>query len=243
MRSKPVSDIKVIDSDRKDKLKSFLEVYGLAHTDLELVNKALTHRSYSFEEGIFEDNERLEFLGDAFLGLLVSRYLYDKHPQADEGPLSKRKARIVSRSMLGRQAKTLGLGDFILLGKGEEQTGGRRRSTMLGCTLEALIGALYLSASLQETSRFIQKEIIEPAEKLLHTDLFTDYKSLLQEYAQKHFQCIPEYKVVEESGPDHKKSFHVEVFINIKSYGIGNGPRKKSAENAAARIAYETLTS
>ena len=209
--------------------------------DMVLVNHALTHRSYSFEKGSFEDNERLEFLGDAFIGFLVSRYLYEKFPDADEGTLSKKKSSLVSRSMLGRQAKALGLGPLVLLGKGEDLSGGRKRSSLLGCALEALIGAFYISLPLEDVSLFVLERIVTPSEILLHADVFADYKSRLQECVQKKFKCIPEYKLISEMGPDHVKSFQVEVFILEKSYGKGFGARKKTAENAAARIALDRL--
>jgi len=176
--------------------------------DMVLVNHALTHRSYSFEKGSFEDNERLEFLGDAFIGFLVSRYLYEKFPDADEGTLSKKKSSL---------------------------------SSLLGCALEALIGAFYISLPLEDVSLFVLERIVTPSEILLHADVFADYKSRLQECVQKKFKCIPEYKLISEMGPDHVKSFQVEVFILEKSYGKGFGARKKTAENAAARIALDRL--
>ncbi len=228
-----------IDSPRKKALKAFLKSLNLQSADLKRVNLALTHSSYAFEKGLPGDNERLEFLGDAVLGFLVSRYLYDKYPDADEGRLSKRKARIVSRSMLGRQATRLGIGNLLLLGKGEEISGGRRRSTLLGCALESLIGAFYLSAPLEDVSHFVKEKLIKPAEELLQSDIFADYKSRLQEYAQKNFQCVPEYRLISQSGPDHKKSFCIEVTIQGKPFGKGYGSRKKEAENDAARIALE----
>jgi len=226
---------------RQKALKGFLQNLGMAKADIALVNLALTHRSFSFEQGFFVDNERLEFLGDALLGFLVSRYLYEKFPEADEGILSKRKSSLVSRSMLGRQAKSLGLGPLVLLGKGEEISGGRRRSNLLGCALEALIGAFYLSLALEQVSLFVREKIILPSELLLHSSVFTDFKSQLQEYAQKKFRCVPEYKLISEMGPDHNKSFRVEVFILDKSYGMGYGPRIKNAENEAARSAQDRL--
>jgi ribonuclease-3 len=222
-------------------LKAFLKNLNLEHADIDLVNLALTHRSYFYEEGASGDNERMEFLGDAYLGLQVSHYLYEKYPDADEGTLTKRKARLVSRSMLGRLANTLGLGQYLLLGKGEEQTGGRHRSALLGSALEAFIGALYLSCPTGKVRLFVRKKIIEPAEQLLETDICVDYKSRLQEFAQKNFQCVPEYKLVSETGPDHKKRFRVEVFIEDQSYGMGYGTRKKLAENEAARVALDRL--
>lgn len=214
----------------------------MEQANLDLVNLAFTHRSYSYEVGFPGDNERLEFLGDALLGFLASRYLYEKYPEEDEGALSKRKSKMVSRSMLGRLARTLGLASFILLGKGEEITGGRRRSNLLGSALEALVGAFFLSGlSLDQISSFVYQYIIEPSEQLLSNDVFADYKSKLQEYVQKNFQSVPEYKLIKETGPDHKKLFRVEVLIQGKSHGVGYGLRKKSAENAAARIALEHL--
>lgn len=229
------------DQERNDRLNGFLQDLEMENADPGLVNLALTHRSYSFEQGLDGDNERLEFLGDAVLGFIVSCYLYEHNPEADEGILSKRKARLVSRSILGRQAKNLGLGGLILLGKGEDMTGGRKRSSLLGSVLEALIGALYLSRPWEEVATFIRKRIIEPSEHLLKFDVYADYKSRLQEYVQKHFHCVPDYKLVDESGPDHKKSFRVEVFILDESYGVGYGSRIKVAENAAARIALDHL--
>jgi ribonuclease-3 len=229
------------DLERNEPLKGFLQVLGMDNADPDLVYLALTHRSYSFEHGLAVDNERLEFLGDAVLGFIVSCYLYENNPEADEGFLSKRKARLVSRSILGRQAKTLGLGSLILLGKGEEMTGGRRRSSLLGSALEALIGALYLSCPWEGVASFVRKRIIQPSENLLKFDVFADYKSRLQEQVQKQFHCVPDYKLLDESGPDHQKSFRVEVFIQGESYGVGYGSRIKVAENAAARIALDHL--
>ena len=226
---------------RQNALLAFLDNLGMQKADISLVNLALTHRSYSFEQGVFQDNERLEFLGDALIGLIVSRYLYEKFPDADEGTLSKRKSSLVSRSMLGRQARALGLGPLVLLGKGEEISGGRRRSNLLGSSLEALIGAFYLSLPLEQVTLFIREKIVNPSELLLHTDIFTDYKSQLQEYVQKKFRSVPDYKLVSEIGPDHNKRFRVEVFIGEKSYGMGYGTRKKNAESEAARIALDRL--
>jgi len=231
----------MIDPTRKANIRKFLAEISMEGTDLELVNLSMTHRSYSFEKGLDQDNERLEFLGDAFLGLQVSRYLYDKYPELDEGALSKRKSRLVSRSMLGRLARSMGIAPLLLLGKGEDQTGGRRRSTLLGSTLEALIGAFYLSSSLKKVSRFLMQQVIEPSEHLLDRDLFADYKSRLQEIVQKRYRCVPEYKVISETGPDHKKRFRVVVQILGKTRGTGFGMRKKTAENEAAHMALDHL--
>jgi len=227
--------------NRSSLIQAFLEGLGMHSANPALVNVALTHRSYSVEEGLEEDNERLEFLGDSILGFLVSAHLYEKYPQADEGMLSKRKARIVSRPLLGKLAEDLNLAPLLLLGKGEEQTGGRQNLNLLGSALESLIGAFYLSAPFPLVSDFVLKHIIVPAESFLDEDEFADYKSRLQEYAQKQFQCLPEYRLLNESGPDHNKEFTVEVLIQGRSYGIGRGSRKKIAENEASRVALEHI--
>lgn len=219
------------------KIRRFLESIEMWDVDPELTKLALTHRSYSVEKGIKEDNERLEFLGDSLLGFLVSHYLYEKYHDADEGILSKKKARIVSRSMLGRKARRLGLGDLLRLGKGEELSGGRNRTTLLGCALEALIGAFYLSTSMDNISNFVHTYIFKPADKLLKEDAFADYKSRLQEFVQKKYQIVPEYNVLSESGPDHNKIFNVVVIVNGAEWGRGTGSRKKEAENMAAKEA------
>lgn len=226
---------------RRSILKTFLKHLGLQDADLALVNTALTHSSYSFENGDVDDNERLEFLGDAVLGFLVSHYYYEKFPEDDEGALSKRKAQIVSRPVLGLRAEALGIAPLLLLGKGEEQSGGRYSSRLLGSALESLIGALYLSLPFDRVSEFIMKRVVIPSEELLHEEEFADFKSRLQEYAQKNFQCVPEYRLMKEHGPDHSKSFTVEVFIQGKSWGVGAGTRKKTAENEAARKAMEKV--
>jgi ribonuclease III len=225
--------------NRKEELEIFLQSLGISNADIDLVNLAMTHRSYSFEMSLSEDNERLEFLGDSLLGFVISGNLYDKYPDADEGFLSKRKSRIVSGSMLGQLAENLNIGPLLLLGRGEDMTGGRDRPNLLGCSLEALIGAVYLSTSLEHATDFISSRIFDPAERLLETDIFADYKSRLQEFAQKNFQYIPEYQVVDESGPDHKKHFYVKVFLGGVCCGTGCGARKKVAENEAARVALE----
>jgi len=226
---------------RRSILKTFLKHLGMQGADLTLVNTSLTHSSYSFENGEVEDNERLEFLGDAVLGFQVSHYYYEKYPKENEGALSKRKAQVVSRSVLGLRAEALGIAPLLLLGKGEEQSGNRYSSRLLGSALEALIGAFYLSLPFDKVSEFIMKRVIIPAQALLQEEEFADFKSCLQEYAQKNFQCVPEYRLMKEHGPDHNKSFTVEVFIQGKSFGVGAGSRKKVAENEAARKAIERL--
>jgi ribonuclease-3 len=208
---------------------------------MDLIEQALTHSSYAFEHQLNYDNERLEFLGDAVLGLVATEFLYVTYPHSREGVLAKYKSQIISRGVLGKRALDLGIGDLILLGKGEEQNGGRTRLTLLGSTLEALVGALYLDIGLEKLLSFLKEAVFEPAHQISTSDEFGDYKSLLQELVQKEFQTTPVYSIVGESGPDHSKSFEVVVHVNSELMGRGSGSRKKSAENQAAMKAYWLL--
>jgi ribonuclease III len=225
-------------SQRLEEIGAFLTQLGLRPSSLDLVDQSLVHRSYAFEHNAIPDNERLEFLGDAVLGCIVSRFLFDRFPDEPEGDLSRKKAFLVSRSELGKQAKRLGLTPLILLGRGEESSGGRSRSSLVGSALEALVGALFLGMEFEELSDFVYAEILAPALENLETEGHTDYKSRLQELVQKHGQDVPAYEVVEESGPPHQKEFVIEVSIEGQPLGRGEGKRIKEAENNAARVAY-----
>jgi ribonuclease-3 len=242
---------------REQFIRDFLARFNVEVQDIGIFHQALTHRSYSYENPGERDNERLEFLGDAVLSLLVCERLYRDYPDSSEGELSRLKSALVNRTILGKLAREMHMGEVILLGKGEEQTGGRHRISVLGSALESLIGALYLSVGSEATARFVARHVIEPAEKLLQArrvppgedrDLATgeedlvDYKSQLQEMVQKQFQSVPDYRTVRESGPDHAKSFVVEVLIRGQVFGVGHGHRKKTAENHAAKKALEKLT-
>ena len=228
---------------RKRELTNFLEKYQLPMmADLSLLDAALTHSSYAFEMHLGYDNERLEFLGDSVLGLVVSEFLFNEYPKAREGVLSKHKSQIISRSILGKRALEMQIGELILLGRGEELHGGRTRGVLLGSVLEAIIGALYLDFGIEPMRKFLYQEVFSPARVLSTTDEFGDYKSMLQEYVQKHHQKIPEYRIIEESGPDHNKRFVVDVLVDGAVSGQGEGSRKKIAENQAAMKAYWALT-
>ena len=196
-----------------------------------LLKIALTHSSYANESAI-ESNERLEFLGDAVLGLIVASILYQQLPKASEGKLSKNRSAIVSRVNFARFSKELGIDRILLLGKGEEMTGGRSRESNLAAAFEALIGAIYLDGGYKKafgvTSRLIKKCINQK-------ELITDYKTKLQELAQRKYKKVPKYIVVLEEGPPHKKCFHVEVKVLRKVLGRGSGNNKKEAEQSAAR--------
>jgi ribonuclease-3 len=232
-----------MEQERREKLLGFVARFGLQPDEvaLELIHKALIHRSYAFENQLSYDNERLEFLGDAVIGMLSAEHLFHRFEEAQEGELSKRKGRVVSRTVLGRQAREMGLDEVVCLGRGEDRTGGRHRPVLLGSALEALVGALYVSLGWSEVVVFVRRYILEPLDAVAAAEDLTDYKSRLQEIVQKHSQIVPDYRVAREVGPDHDKRFFVEVFVRGEKKGEGWGPRKKDAENEAARSALENL--
>ncbi len=205
------------------------------------LNRALIHRSYRTEADLDEDNERLEFLGDSVIGLAATEFLLRRFPDVDEGHLSKVRGALVSRAVLGEIAKSLDIGSLMLLGTGEERSGGRDRPSILGSALEAICGALYLSCPWPSLKASLERHIIVPGLELAERNFAVDFKSRLQEWSQHHFQCVPEYRVVEEGGPDHHKTFRVEVRIRDEVVAEGVGRRKKYAENDAARHALEII--
>src|SRR3989338_5367031 len=209
----------------------------------ELINQAFTHKSYANEKykSPSGDNERLEFLGDSVLGIVVSRILYDECPGMDEGVLTRYKSQLVSGATLGRIAKGLQIEEFLLLGKGEEASGGRKHVSNLLCALEALIGAIYLDGGLNPAFKFISRVFKHEIQLVKEGKGLKDYKSVLQQSVLKDFKTIPSYKIISEIGPDHKKHFIVEVLILGKRYGVGSGYNKKSAEQASAREALSVI--
>jgi ribonuclease-3 len=231
------------DRERLKKLKSLERLIGYRFRNSSLLNQALTHKSYANEKYKTSsgDNERLEFLGDSVLGAVISRILYDECPDYDEGILTRYKSQLVSGATLGRIAKDLKIGDFLLLGKGEEASGGRKHTSNLLCALEALIGAIYLDTDMKSAFRFIERFFKPEIGLVKEGKGFKDYKSALQQIVLKSFKAIPSYKIISEIGPDHKKHFIVEVLISGKRYGIGSGYNKKSAEQAAAKEALSAI--
>jgi len=217
---------------------------GHRFRDSELLERALTHRSLANEDasGAIADNESLEFLGDAVLGFVMADILFREFPDLDEGQKSKIKGSLVSTPSLARLARRLELGDALMLGRGEEKTGGRRKQALLANTYEALIAALYLDAGIEAARRFIRREFAEPLEEVRRPDFWgRDYKSALQEFLQARELPLPEYQVAAESGPDHRKLFLVEVRVRGEKIAEANGRSKKEAEQEAARIALEKL--
>lgn len=232
----------LLDEEREKELFECQRRIGCLFQNLSLLNEALTHRSFSYEKGEdFKDNQRLEFLGDALLGMLVSEDLYSRFPHSAEGGLSKLKAAVVSRSALASKARRLNLGDFLLLGKGEEASGGRRRPSNLADTFEAIIASIYLDGGLNACRQFILRQLSEKIEDVSLNKEGGDYKSALQEYAQAKFRQAPVYQVTSTQGPDHRRIFQVVVSVQGKLYGTGKGRSKKVAEQEAARQALKKL--
>ncbi len=204
---------------------------------------ALKHRSYLnlTNESRIHSNERLEFLGDAVLDLVVTHFLYTKFPNKTEGHLSKVKSVLVSKPVMADLAVDMSLGELVLMNRGEEKTGGRQRKSIIADAFEAIIGAIYLDLGLDEASDFIHKYLLSEYKKILRKSLYRNYKSILLEYAQSNGAGLPEYRVVQELGPDHAKEFVIIVSIGKERLGEGKGKSKKIAEQEAAKQAVKKL--
>lgn len=233
------------DKDRLKKLKIFEKSIRYGFRNKFLLNQALTHKSYANEKnlGSSSDNERLEFLGDSVLGLVISHTLYNECKEEDEGVLTRYKSQLVSGETLARISKQLDIGEYILLGRGEEASGGRKHISNLMCTLEAIIGAIFLDGGLKASQAFINRILGHETALVKEGKGSKDYKSIFQQAVLRKFKTTPYYKILSEIGPDHKKHFIVEAVVTNKRYGIGSGPNKKSAEQASAKEALSTLES
>ncbi len=215
---------------------------GLPFDDVFLLTRALTHRSYVNEHpDTLEDNERLEFLGDAVLDFVVGAWLYNHFPEMSEGELTRMRSALVCTEQLAEFARRLNLGPAMRLGRGEAQAGGRDRPVLLCATFEALIGALYLKTDIETVQRFIAPLLEQASDRvLLQPDLY-DPKSRLQEWSQSRRLGIPSYVTVNVDGPDHERTFEVEVRIGAQVYGRGRGRSKQEAARNAAQRAIEVL--
>ncbi len=210
----------------------------------ELLLEAITHSSYHHEypEKMSKYNERLEFLGDAVFGLAISETLFNEKSSFNESEMSKLKSYIVSRSTLSKIAREINLGRYINLGKGEEMTGGREKSSLLANTLEAVFGAIFIDSDYNTAKPkilFLYSSILKNA---FTNDILYDFKTRLQEESQTLFGKLPEYRLVKESGVDHNKTFTYDVYIEKRKYGTGRGRSKKAAQSDAAQMALENLT-
>jgi len=218
-------------------IKTLEEKLGYEFKDKKLIIEALTHKSYKQPY----DNERLEFLGDAVLDLVVGEYLFRKFRTSDEGKLSKIRASLVNETGFDKLARALNLGDYILLSNAEDNNGGREKSSLLSNAFESIMGAIYLEAGLQEVQRIAIDLIEKNHEEISLDSLFRDFKTTLQELTQARFGITPEYRVLASRGPDHQKEFEVGVFIEDKEYARANGKSKKIAQQEAARVAVDML--
>ena len=215
---------------------------ALGNPDLgpELLERALTHRSFAYENGGLPTNERLEFLGDSVLGVVVTDTLFREHPDLSEGRLAKLRAAVVNARALAEVARTIGLGQHIKLGRGEESTGGRDKASILSDTVEAVIGAVYLSAGFEGASRVVHLLFDPLMESAARLGAGLDWKTSLQELSAEHALGVPEY-VIEDEGPDHEKTFTAQVQVGDELYGHGTGRSKKEAEQQAAETAYRAI--
>jgi ribonuclease-3 len=229
-------------------LKSVRELekkIGYEYNNKQYAVNALVHSSWSNEhqDMVFDNNERLEFLGDAILEFVLSLMLYNDEKHLSEGEMSKMRALIVCESSLCECARKLGIGELILLGRGEEANGGRSRPSILSDAMEAIIGSIYLDSGIQEAERFIRNILFDTYNLAVTGKLFMDYKTALQEELQKSGDAKIRYKVLEATGPDHSKIFKVAVYNDAKIIGTGTGKSKKDAEQMAAKAALEAMNS
>ena len=231
-----------VSAERKKELQLFEKHIGIRFRKLDLLNLAFSHRSFANENGGgVDNNEKLEFLGDSVLGLVASEYLYLTLTDKAEGDLARIKSFVVSEDSLAEIAKSIKVDNFILIGKGEEYSGGRSKKAILADCMEAIIGAYYLDSGFKASKNFVLKYLVPEINKVLEDRHKKDYKTLLQEFVQKKFKSYPRYSLVKKTGPDHDRTFWIHVGINGKDYGPGQGKNKKEAEQNAAGIAYRSL--
>ena len=227
----------------RDEFEDLQARIGYRFKDRGLLEHALTHKSRAAEDasGGVTDNESLEFLGDAVLGLIVADTLFHQYPTYTEGQKSKIKAAVVSTQSLGRQAEAIQLGDHLILGRGEEKTGGRFKQALLADAYEALIAAIYLDGGLDAAAAFLRRELKAAMDAGSAQTFAPDYKSTLQERLQADGRTLPEYRVSGTDGPDHRKTFTIEVVVDGEVLGAASGRAKKEAEQEAARLALSKL--
>lgn len=229
--------------DEKKKLKEFEKLLGISFKKREHLKRALMHKSYANENKYpaVDHNERYEYLGDAVLELAVSDALFRTFPEHSEGELSKLRAAIVNEDQLAELAREIKLGDYMFLGKGEDRTGGRDKPSLLSDAYEAVLGAVFLDRGFDKAVKVIKKNFESVIKKVGGTGFVSDFKTRLQEVVQGKFRTIPRYKLVRETGPDHSKTFEINLFVGGELMSTGSGASKKSAEQDAARVALEKL--
>lgn len=219
------------------------DTLGYSFRDNGLLTEALTHKSYRHEnpEKSLSDNERLEFLGDSVLGLAIAGYLFNSRPELSESAMSKIKSFIVKGSLLSEVASKIRLGRFLRLGRGEEDTGGRRKKSILADALEGVIGAIYIDGGYEPARDAILRLFEEKLHEAISSGQYHDYKTELQEKSQMLFGALPEYRLTGQAGAEHSRVFTVDVFVSGRRFGCGTGKNKKEAETLAAKEALEIL--
>jgi ribonuclease-3 len=222
---------------RNENINEFYECLGYEFQNENLITEALTHKSYTREY----NNERLEFLGDAVLDLVVGEYLFEEFKSSEEGTLSKLRAALVNESSFAKLANEIRLGEFIYISPAEEHNNGRIKPSILSNAFEAVMGAMYLEAGLEKVRDIALKLILKVYKEIDPDKLLKDYKTTLQEITQAHFGCTPDYVLLSSTGPDHKKEFEIGVVINEKLYSKAKGHSKKVAQQNAAKGAIDKL--
>lgn len=237
---KNTDDKKNLHSDQK--LSNLEKLISIKFTNRDLLKNAFIHRSYLNEHKKFKgsSNERLEFLGDSVLSIIVSIFLFNKLPQSPEGELTRLRASLVRTETLAKVAQKFSLGDFLYLSKGEEDSGGRSNNSTMANTFEALLGAIYLDQGFETAEEFVEKSILKNW-KLLATSAVSDNKSKLQEVMQKKYKISPTYKLLSAWGPDHARQFQIGVFMAEKLLGQGTGKNKQQAAQNAAQNALKSI--
>lgn len=231
---------KKMNNNNYEKLEKNL---GIKFNNYNLINTALTHRSYLNEhrEASLQNNERLEFLGDAVLEFIISSHLFIAYPEKPEGELTNIRAAVVRTESLAQESRNLGLGEFLKMSKGEEDSGGKDKDYLLANTFEAVLGAIYEDQGIQVCEDYIARTLLLKVENIVKNNLFIDPKTQAQEVIQAQFKVTPIYEVVKEEGPDHDKKFTVELKINNKRIAQGTGSSKQKAEEDAAKATLEKL--
>ena len=231
--------------ERKKQLKGLQKSIRYRFRSLDLLDQGLRHKSFVHENLQLNhtDNERLEFLGDAVLAIVISHVLMERHPEYSEGKLSRLRSAIVNETQLAAIAREIGLGDYLLLGKGEEMTGGRAKNSILAASLEALLASVYLDGGFKKAYQVISCLFAQPLEMSGEENFYQDFKTKLQEASQEKFKAAPRYVLAKEFGPDHDKIFGMKVLIQGKVVGVGAGKSKKEAEQKAARKCLQKIQS
>lgn len=230
------------DSRRNNELKELQLSIGYAFNDISLLNTALTHSSYVANRAErLEHNERLEFLGDSILSMIISQYIYRNCKEYAEGQLTRIRASIVCEPSLHEAAVKINLGRYLLISRGEELTGGRSRASILADAFEALIAAIYLDGGINKAKSFVLGALKEIIKRGIQNKIISDYKSFVQEYVQRTSKAKISYELLSEEGPDHNRSFEMALLLDDEIIGKGSGNSKKEAQQAAAKDAYEKL--